>query len=148
MATKEKNRYKALIADNTYTIIGKETKQHMDCVIKLVNEQLIEIKHMSSQINDEQASILLAINAVSDQLKKQEKIIELEQQIVELKQRTIKFAEMENRIKRMEAIEDEAREMLKKNGQEDIEIHNYVEAQQILNENRKKQIQNKTITES
>jgi len=47
----------------------------------------------------------------------------------------------------MEIIEEEARDVLKKNGQEDVEIHNHVEAQQILNENRKQQIQNKGVSE-
>ncbi len=141
---KEKTRYKAVIADQTYTIIGQESKQHMDLVTKLVNEQLAEIKHISPQTNDEQASVLLAINAISDQLKKQEKVLNLEQEVAELKKRTIRLAELENRIKRIEAIEEEARGVLKKNGQEDVEIHNHMEAQQILNENRKQQIQSKS----
>ncbi|ALS00781.1 cell division protein ZapA [Enterococcus silesiacus] len=141
---KEKTRYKAVIADHTYTIIGQESKQHMDLVTKLVNEQLAELKHISPQTNDEQASVLLAINAISDQLKKQEKVLNLEQEVAELKKRTIRLAELENRIKRIEAIEEEARGVLKKNGQEDVEIHNHMEAQQILNENRKQQIQSKS----
>lgn len=141
---KEKTRYKAVIADHTYTIIGQESKQHMDLVTKLVNEQLAELKHISPQTNDEQASVLLAINAISDQLKKQEKVLKLEQEVAELKKRTIRLAELENRIKRIEAIEEEARGVLKKNGQEDVEIHNHMEAQQILNENRKQQIQSKS----
>lgn len=141
---KEKTRYKAVIADHTYTIIGQESKQHMDLVTKLVNEQLAEIKHISPQTNDEQASVLLAINAISDQLKKQEKVLNLEQEVAELKKRTIRLAELENRIKRIEAIEEEARDVLKKNGQDEVEIHNHMEAQQILNENRKQQIQSKS----
>ena len=144
---KEKTRYKATIADHTYTIIGQETKQHMDLVTKLVNEQLAEIKHISPQTDDEQASVLLAINAVSDQLKKQERVIHLEEEVAELKKRTIRVAELENRIKRIEAIEEEARTVLKKNGQEDVEIHNHVEAQHILNENRKQQIQSKSTND-
>lgn len=141
---KEKTRYKAVIADHSYTIIGQESKQHMDLVTKIVNEQLAELKHISPQTDDEQASVLLAINAISDQLKKQEKVINLEQEVAELKKRTIRLAELENRIKRIEAVEDEARDVLKKNGREDVEIHNHMEAQQILNENRKQQIQSKS----
>ncbi|MBP2099716.1 cell division protein ZapA [Enterococcus rivorum] len=141
---KDKARYKAVIAEHTYTIIGQENKQHMDLVTKLVNEQLAEIKHISPQTNNEQASVLLAINAISDQLKKQEQVMKLEQEVAELKQRTIKVAELENRIKRIEAIEEEARDVLKKNGQEGVEIQNHMEAQQILNENHKKKIQNKS----
>ena len=147
MASKEKTRYKAIIADHTYTIIGQESKQHMDLVTKIVNEQLAEIKRLSPQTDTEQASVLLAINAISDQLKKQEYALKLEKQVADLKQKTIRLAELENRVRRMEIIEEEARDVLKKNGQEDVEIHNLVEAQQILNENRKQQIQNKGVSE-
>lgn len=139
-----KSRYKAVIAEHTYTIIGQESKQHMDLVTKLVNEQLAEIRHISPQTDDEQASVLLAINAISDQLKKQEQVLNLENELAEMKRKTIRLAELENRIKRIEAIEEEARVVLKKNGNEDVEIHNHMEAQQILNENRKKQIKSKS----
>lgn len=77
-------------------------------------------------------------------MKKQEKVLNLEQEVADFKKKTIRLAELENRIKRIEAIEEEARGVLKKNGQEDVEIHNHMEAQQILNENRKQQIQSKT----
>lgn len=143
----EKTRYKAVVADHTYTVIGHESKQHMDLVTQLVNEQLSEIRQISSQIDDEQASVLLAINSVSDQLKKQEHILRLEKEIIELKKGTIRLAELENRIKRIEAIEEEARAVLKQNGQESYEIQNHMEAQQILNENRKEQIKKRTTAD-
>ncbi|HFN1648951.1 TPA: cell division protein ZapA, partial [Enterococcus faecium] len=130
----EKTRYKAVIANQTYTIIGRETKHHMDIVTKLINEQLAELKQLSPQMDNEQAAILMAVNALSDQLKKQERILELEEETAELKKKMIKFTELENRVKRIEAIENEAREVLKENGQADHTIKNHVEAQQILNE--------------
>ncbi len=86
----------------------------------------------------------MAVNALSDQLKKQEKNLELEKEVANLKKKMIKFTEMENRIKRIEAIENEAREVLKENGQPDREIKNHMEAQQILNEKRKGQIKQKS----
>ena len=140
----EKTRYKAVIANQTYTIIGRETKHHMDIVTKLINEQLAELKQLSPQMDNEQAAILMAVNALSDQLKKQERILELEEETAELKKKMIKFTELENRVKRIEAIENEAREVLKENGQEDYTIKNHVEAQQILNEKRKGQIKQKS----
>lgn len=140
----EKTRYKAVIANQTYTIIGRETKHHMDIVTKLINEQLAELKQLSPQMNNEQAAILMAVNALSDQLKKQERILELEEETAELKKKMIKFTELENRVKRIEAIENEAREVLKENGQADHTIKNHVEAQQILNEKRKGQIKQKS----
>ncbi|HEN2012698.1 TPA: cell division protein ZapA, partial [Enterococcus faecium] len=123
----EKTRYKAVIANQTYTIIGRETKHHMDIVTKLINEQLAELKQLSPQMDNEQAAILMAVNALSDQLKKQERILELEEETAELKKKMIKFTELENRVKRIEAIENEAREVLKENGQADHTIKNHVE---------------------
>ena len=137
----EKTRYKAVIANQTSTIIGRETKHHMDIVTKLINEQLAELKQLSPQMDNEQAAILMAVNALSDQLKKQERILELEEETAELKKKMIKFTELENRV---EAIENEAREVLKENGQADYTIKNHVEAQQILNEKRKGQIKQKS----
>jgi len=142
--TEQKKRYKAVIANQSYTIIGRESKEHMDMVTRLVNDQLLEIMQLSPQTDQEQASILLAINAVSDQLKKQEKLWVLQKKVDELRGQAIKATELENRIKRIEAIESEARKVLDETGRSDEEIHNHVEAQQILNEQRKRKIQEKT----
>lgn len=142
--TEQKKRYKAIIANQSYTIIGRESKEHMDMVTRLVNDQLLEIMQLSPQTDQEQASILLAINAVSDQLKKQEQLLVLQKKVDELRGQAIKATELENRIKRIEAIESEARKVLDETGRSDVEIHNHVEAQQILNEQRKRKIQEKT----
>ena len=139
-----KTRYKANIDGQSYTIIGHESKEHMDLVVRLVNEQLNEIKSLSPKIDNEQTAILVSVNAISDQLKKQAKIMELEKENQELHQKTIKLVELENRIKRIEAIEKEAKEVLEKNGQTEVEIQNHVQAQQILNEERKRSIQEKS----
>ncbi|WP_373192514.1 cell division protein ZapA [Enterococcus sp. RIT-PI-f] len=142
--TEQKKRYKAVIANQSYTIIGRESKEHMDMVTRLVNDQLLEIMQLSPQTDQEQASILLAINAVSDQLKKQEQLLVVQKKVDELRGQAIKATELENRIKRIEAIESEARKVLDETGRSDVEIHNHVEAQQILNEQRKRKIQEKT----
>ena len=142
--TEQKKRYKAVIANQSYTIIGRESKEHMDMVTRLVNDQLLEIMQLSPQTDQEQASILLAINAVSDQLKKQEQLLVLQKKVDELRGQAIKATELENRIKWIEAIESEARKVLDETGRSDVEIHNHVEAQQILNEQRKRKIQEKT----
>ena len=142
--TEQKKRYKAVIANQSYTIIGRESKEHMDMVTRLVNDQLLEIMQLSPQTDQEQASILLAINAVSDQLKKQEQLLVLQKKVDELRGQAIKATELENRIKRIEAIESEARKVLDETGRSAVEIHNHVEAQQILNEQRKRKIQEKT----
>ena len=135
------NRYKAIVAGQTYTIIGQESKQHMDMVTALVNEQLNEIMSLSPEITQEKAAMLLAINAVSDQSKKQEALMKLEKQQYTLDGQAAHNLELENRIKKIEAIEAEAKEIMRRNGKENVPIRNHVEAQQIVNENRKREIQ-------
>ena len=141
---KAKIRYKAVIANQSYTIIGQETSQHMDRVTRLVNEQLQEIRQMAPQTSQEEAAILLAVNAISDQLKKQEELLTIREKMIGLKEQALKSIELENRLKRIEAIEIEAKEVLERTGRGDVEIRNHMEAQQILNEKRKRTIQNKT----
>lgn len=142
--TNQKKRFKAVIDNQTYTIIGQESTEHMILVTKIVNDQLNEIKQLSAQSTSEQAAILLAINAISDQLKKQEQLLKLTKENEELRKKAIKVAELENRIQRIEAIEAEAKEVLERTGRGDVEIKNHVEAQQILNAERKRTIQNKS----
>ncbi len=139
--TNQKKRYKAVIANQMYTIIGQESTQHMDMVTKLVNDQLKEIHQMQPQIDTEQAAILLAVNAISDQLKKQEQLLLLSKKNEELRQKAIRVTELENRIQRIEAIEREAKSVLERTGRSEQAIRNHVEAQQILNEERKRNIQ-------
>ena len=112
----------------------------MEMVTKLVNDQLKEIKGLSASINTEEAAILLAINAISDQLKKQEELLKLQKKNRELKAQAQKANELANRLKRIEAIETEAKQVLEQTGRSDVVIHNHLEAQQILNEHRKQEI--------
>lgn len=140
---KAKIRYKAVIANQSYTIIGQESSEHMDRVTKLVNQQLEDIRQLSPQISTEEGAILLAINALSDQLKKQEELLSLREKAEELQEQAMKSLELENRIKRIEAIEFEAREVLERTGRGDLEIRSHMEAQNILNEDRKRSIQKK-----
>ncbi|MDR3190927.1 MAG: cell division protein ZapA [Lactobacillaceae bacterium] len=64
-------RYKGLILDNEYIVIGTESETHMDAVFELANQQLQQIKALSPDMTNEQAATLLALNALSDQLKMQ-----------------------------------------------------------------------------
>lgn len=80
-----KNRYKAKLAGKTYTVIGGETKAHMDIVTEIANRQLAEIQEISPETSLENAAILLGINAISDQLKKERKIMTLESELAALK---------------------------------------------------------------
>lgn len=138
------NRYKATVAGQTYTIIGQETKQHMDLVVALVNEQLNEIKQLSPEISTEKAAILLAINAMSDQVNKQETLLKLQNRQSQLEKKAQHNEDLENRIKKIEAIEAEAKQILRQEGRDDTTIRNHVEAQEIVNGNRKREIQKRS----
>ncbi|GMA46748.1 cell division protein ZapA [Tetragenococcus muriaticus] len=141
--TKQKKRFKAIIENQEYTIISKESPEHMKIVTELVNEQLEEIKSLSLESDNEQAAILLALNAVSDQLKKQEELMKLKAENEALYKKASQASELESRIQRIEKIEQEAKETLEKQGQKGKRVNNHLEAQQILNENRKQDIQQK-----
>lgn len=143
---KQKSRFKAVIENQNYTIISNENPKHMKMVTELVNDQLKEIKKMSAGLDSEQAAILLAINTVSDQLKKQEELLKLEKENKALQERADEAAELKNRIQRIEKVEQEAKKALKKQGNNNI-VNNHVQAQQILNEKRKQSIQQK-VTQS
>lgn len=74
----EKRRFRVKIAGEDYTIIGNSTSDHMNTVVKIVEEQFEEIREMMPNLSKERAAVLLAINAVSDQLYKEEKVEELQ----------------------------------------------------------------------
>ncbi|GMA09081.1 cell division protein ZapA [Tetragenococcus halophilus subsp. flandriensis] len=144
---KQKNRFKATIENQNYTIISKEDPKHLKMVTELVNDQLKEIKRMSAEIDSEHAAILLAINTVSDQLKKQKELLDLKEENETLQQKASEVTELKERIQRIEEIEQEAKKVLKDQGNSDAQIHDHLQAQQILNEKRKQSIQKK-VTQS
>ncbi|USS93768.1 cell division protein ZapA [Fructilactobacillus ixorae] len=71
-----KRRFKTRIGKKEYTLIGTASDQHMRAVAKLLNDDLTKLKNQSQTLSDEDAAILLAFNAISEQLDKQ---LELDQ---------------------------------------------------------------------
>ncbi|KRN01888.1 hypothetical protein FD13_GL000475 [Levilactobacillus senmaizukei DSM 21775 = NBRC 103853] len=67
--TENTHRFKAVIAGKTYTIVGQATDEHMRAVTTVLNEQYSQLKKLSPNMSKEDAAILMAFNAVSDQLK-------------------------------------------------------------------------------
>lgn len=86
----------------------------------------------------------MAANALSDWLRGQERILELEEEAVKLKKKMIKFTGPGSHVERMGTIEDEAQEVLKEDGQIDYTIKNHVGTQQISDEKRKGQVKRKS----
>lgn len=76
----EKRRYKAEIDGKTYVVIGPGSEGHMAAVTKMLNTQLAEIKKLSPSISKQDAAILLAFNAISDQIKYEKELFDLKNQ--------------------------------------------------------------------
>ena len=59
--SEEKRRFKA--------VIGPGSEQHFLTVTKLLNERLDQVKKLAPDLTAEEQAILVAFNAVSDQVK-------------------------------------------------------------------------------
>lgn len=82
----EKQRFNVTIAGRPYTIVGNRAQEHMDAVIEIVNTQISQLLELAPHLSMMDHSILMAVNAVSDQLLKEAKIVELETEIAQLKE--------------------------------------------------------------
>ncbi|WP_125705354.1 cell division protein ZapA [Lacticaseibacillus daqingensis] len=65
----QKRRFKAVIGDKTYTIVGPGSTAHFSAVVAMLNERLTQIKTLAPTISTEDAAVLLAFNALSDAVK-------------------------------------------------------------------------------
>ncbi|MBT2732589.1 cell division protein ZapA [Carnobacterium sp. ISL-102] len=92
--SKGKIRYKTIIAGRPYTIIGARPEEHMRSVSKMVNEQMQQIESLSKGLDSERRAVLVAVNAVSDQINMQIEVNTLQKQIVELEKKLEKAQEL------------------------------------------------------
>lgn len=139
----EKKRYKAIINGKTYTIIGPEGKSQLDIVTQTVQTQLKELKQLSPDITVEDAAILMAINAVNDQVKKQRELLEIKKELAKVKVDQEELETLRNKVKKMLEVEEKARIALKAAGKEAV-VENPLQAQQILNQLQKQKIRSKS----
>ena len=79
----EKRRTKVVINDREYTIIGNKSTAHVKLAADTINKQIEDLNHLSSTLSKEEQAILIAVNAVSDQIELHEKMIELEKKVEE-----------------------------------------------------------------
>lgn len=77
--TGERKRVKVVIDGKEYTIIGTKSAAHIKLVAKTINDQLADLDAMSNKLSTEERAILMAVNAVSDQIDSYEKMIKLEE---------------------------------------------------------------------
>lgn len=77
----EKRRFKAIIAGKEYTIVGHRSAQHLSTVTEIVNLQLEQLGDIAPDLSVADRSILMAVNAISDQLLKEQEIADLEKEL-------------------------------------------------------------------
>lgn len=77
--TNEKRRSKVVINDKEYTIVGNKSAAHVELVAETINKQIDELNSLSRKLSKEEQAILMAVNAVSDQIESHKKMIELEE---------------------------------------------------------------------
>lgn len=79
--TANKKRVKVVINDKEYTIVGKKSAAHIQLVAKTINEQLDKLEHLSDGLTREEQAILMAVNAISDQIDSHKQMMQLENKI-------------------------------------------------------------------
>lgn len=77
----ERDRYRAEIAGKNYTLVGSYSKEHLDGAVQLVNLQLEQLAQLAPDLSTEDLAILMAVNAISDQMIKEKRIMDLENQL-------------------------------------------------------------------
>lgn len=116
----QKVRYNAIVDGVQYTIVGTETTKHLDMVTQIVDEQYRMLKKTLKNATPEAAAILLAINVMSDYLKKQTENLTLTKELEKLNAQLSMLEDstkiLEKELLRANSAENEARRLL-----EDIE---------------------------
>ncbi|KRN75175.1 hypothetical protein IV73_GL000937 [Weissella kandleri] len=61
-------RFQGKILGKTYTLTTNENQAHMEAVFNLANQQLNDLKKQNPKLSASDALVLVAINALSDQI--------------------------------------------------------------------------------
>lgn len=77
MAEEKKTKINVEIRHRQYTIVGTESKEHVQLVADLVNEKMSEIHEANKQLDTSKLAVLTAINTMNDYIKLQEEFDEL-----------------------------------------------------------------------
>ena len=86
-----KKRFKATIAVKSYTIVGSRPIEHLQLVANTVDEQIHQIKALTTGLDLEEIAVLAAVNAVSDQLEMQIKMENMQLEMEELQEKINQF---------------------------------------------------------
>jgi len=73
----ERNKVTVSINNRTYTIVGKESKEHVELVAKLVDGKMLEIYESNKHLDSTKLAVLTAINTMNEYIKLKEEFDEL-----------------------------------------------------------------------
>lgn len=85
MADEEKNRVEVDIYGQSYTIVGRESREQMRLVATMVDDKMREIRKLNPALDSTRLAVLTAVNSVNEQVKLKEQIKQLQQQLEQLK---------------------------------------------------------------
>lgn len=84
--SEDKRRFKTIIGGRPYTILANKPEEHLQTVSEIANDKITQIKGAMPELDIEQRSVLVAVNAISDAISKQAEINALKERISELEQ--------------------------------------------------------------
>ncbi|MFK2824577.1 cell division protein ZapA [Bacillus sp. B190/17] len=85
MSNEQKNRITVNIYGHHYTIVGTESKSHMQHVARMVDEKMREIKLKNPVLDLNKIAVLTAVNTVHEYMKLQEEMNHLKEELKGLK---------------------------------------------------------------
>lgn len=73
----ERNKVKVTINKRTYTIVGKESPEHVELIAKLVDDKMKEIYESNKHLDSTMLAVLTAVNTMNEYVKLKEEFDEL-----------------------------------------------------------------------
>lgn len=73
----ERNKVTVTINKRTYTIVGKESREHVELIARLVDDKMKEIYESNKHLDSTMLAVLTAINTMSEHVKLKEEFEEL-----------------------------------------------------------------------
>ena len=103
--TENKQRYKTTIAGRTYTIVAKKSEDHLKTVSELANDRINQLKDLMPKLDIEQRAILVAVNAISENISKQVELNEIKEALEttekSLEQQKKRILTLQNQLKKV-----------------------------------------------
>lgn len=81
----ERNKVKVTINKRTYTVVGTESREHVELIAKLVDDKMKEINSSNRHLDSTMLAVLTAVNTMNEYVKLKEEFDELLKMIEEEK---------------------------------------------------------------